>query len=54
MVHLASNPDIAAAATDPEIDFREGTVLTNNVVEECEEHLALGFYTPAEVEFMVI
>lgn len=33
VVHLASNPDIAAAATDPEIDFREGTVLTNNVVE---------------------
>lgn len=32
-IHLASNPDIARAVTDPEIDFREGTQLTNNVVE---------------------
>jgi UDP-glucose 4-epimerase len=31
--HLASNPDIAAAAEDPEIDFRQGTVLTKNVLE---------------------
>jgi UDP-glucose 4-epimerase len=33
VIHLASNPDIAAAATDPDIDFREGTLLTRNVVE---------------------
>ncbi|HEX3435650.1 MAG TPA: NAD-dependent epimerase/dehydratase family protein [Pseudacidobacterium sp.] len=33
VIHLASNPDIARAATDPEIDFRQGTMLTNNVVE---------------------
>jgi UDP-glucose 4-epimerase len=33
VVHLASNPDIARAATEPEIDFYQGTVLTNNVVE---------------------
>lgn len=33
VIHLASNPDIAAAATDPDIDFRQGTVLTRNVVE---------------------
>jgi len=33
VIHLASNPDIARAATEPEIDFREGTLLTNNVVE---------------------
>jgi len=33
VIHLASNPDIARAAIDPEIDFRQGTVLTNNVVE---------------------
>src|SRR5580704_9243156 len=33
VIHLASNPDIARAATDPDIDFREGTYLTNNVVE---------------------
>lgn len=31
--HLASNPDIAKAATDPSIDFWEGTYLTQNVVE---------------------
>jgi UDP-glucose 4-epimerase len=33
VIHLASNPDIAKAATDPDIDFREGTDLTRNVVE---------------------
>jgi UDP-glucose 4-epimerase len=32
-VHLASNPDIARAATEPSIDFDEGTLLTHNVVE---------------------
>ena len=31
--HFASNPDIAAAATDPDIDYRQGTELTRNVVE---------------------
>ena len=33
MIHLASNPDIAAAATNPMIDFDQGTLLTQNVVE---------------------
>jgi UDP-glucose 4-epimerase len=33
VIHLASNPDIARAATEPEIDFHQGTALTNNVVE---------------------
>jgi UDP-glucose 4-epimerase len=33
VIHLASNPDIARATTEPDIDFREGTCLTNNVVE---------------------
>jgi len=33
VIHLASNPDIAKAAIEPDIDFREGTNLTNNVVE---------------------
>jgi UDP-glucose 4-epimerase len=33
VIHLASNPDIAKAVTDPDIDFRQGTCLTNNVVE---------------------
>lgn len=33
VIHLASNPDIARAMTDPTVDFDQGTVLTNNVVE---------------------
>lgn len=33
VIHLASNPDIARAATEPAIDFDQGTRLTNNVVE---------------------
>lgn len=31
--HFASNPDIAKAVTQPDIDFWEGTYLTNNVIE---------------------
>ena len=31
--HFASNPDIAKAITQPDIDFWEGSYLTNNVVE---------------------
>jgi UDP-glucose 4-epimerase len=31
--HLAANPDIAKAATQPDIDFYEGTLLTQNVLE---------------------
>jgi len=33
VIHLAANPDIARAATEPAIDFDEGTVLTHNIVE---------------------
>jgi UDP-glucose 4-epimerase len=33
VIHLASNPDIAAAVANPAIDFDQGTALTNNVVE---------------------
>lgn len=33
VLHLASNPDISRAVTEPEIDFYRGTLLTNNVVE---------------------
>ncbi len=33
VIHLASNPDIARAVENPEIDFYRGTLLTNNVVE---------------------
>jgi UDP-glucose 4-epimerase len=33
VIHLASNPDIARAVTDPTVDFHQGTCLTHNVVE---------------------
>ena len=33
LIHLASNPDIAKAVSDPSIDFWQGTVLTNSVAE---------------------
>lgn len=33
VIHLASNPDIARAATEPDVDFWQGTALTNAVVE---------------------
>lgn len=33
MIHLASNPDIARSATEPDLDFDEGTVLVRNVLE---------------------
>jgi UDP-glucose 4-epimerase len=33
VIHLASNPDIARAVTDPDVDFREGTLLTRGVLE---------------------
>ncbi len=32
-IHLASNPDIAKAATEPDIDFYHGTLLTQQVLE---------------------
>lgn len=35
VIHLASNPDIAKAMTDPAIDFHQGTALTHSVVEGC-------------------
>ena len=33
VIHLASNPDIARATTEPSVDFDEGTLLTHHVVE---------------------
>src|SRR5262245_53165566 len=33
VIHLASNPDIARAATEPTIDFSQGTALTQSVLE---------------------
>jgi UDP-glucose 4-epimerase len=33
VIHLASNPDIARAMTDPAVDFDQGTLLTYHVAE---------------------
>lgn len=33
VIHLASNPDIARAVTEPAVDFTAGTLLTHAVVE---------------------
>lgn len=33
VIHLASNPDIAKSATEPTLDFWEGTYLTQNLLE---------------------
>jgi UDP-glucose 4-epimerase len=33
VIHLASNPDIAKATSDPRIDFTQGTLLTESVAE---------------------
>jgi UDP-glucose 4-epimerase len=33
IIHLASNPDIAAAMTSPSIDFDRGTLITESVIE---------------------
>jgi UDP-glucose 4-epimerase len=41
VIHLASNPDIARAVTEPDIDFHQGTELTNNVVE-CMRRAGVG------------
>src|ERR1700676_5450556 len=33
VIHLASNPDIARAMTEPAVDFDEGVLLTHHVIE---------------------
>jgi UDP-glucose 4-epimerase len=33
VIHLASNPDIARAATEPSVDFDAGTLITHHVLE---------------------
>jgi UDP-glucose 4-epimerase len=33
VIHLASNPDIAAAMTNPAVDFDDGTLITHHVAE---------------------
>ena len=44
--HLAANPDIAKAVTQPDIDFWEGTYLTQNVLEAMRRNGARRiFYT---------
>jgi len=36
--HLAANPDISKAETDPLLDFKEGTFLTQNVLEAARKN----------------
>ena len=44
--HLAANPDIAKAISQPDIDFWEGTYLTQNVLEGMRQTGATDiFYT---------
>ncbi|MEY2518444.1 MAG: UDP-glucose 4-epimerase [Verrucomicrobiota bacterium] len=44
--HLAANPDIAKAVTQPDIDFWEGTYLTQNVLEAMRiNHVPKILYT---------
>mgnify|MGYP003338506214 CR=1 FL=1 len=47
VIHLASNPDIARAMTEPDIDFREGTALTNGVVEAMRRAVRLDLGSPS-------
>lgn len=37
VIHLASNPDIARAVTEPTVDFDSGTLLSNCVVEAARQ-----------------
>jgi UDP-glucose 4-epimerase len=37
VIHLASNPDIARAVTEPAIDFNAGTLLTHHVIEAARQ-----------------
>jgi UDP-glucose 4-epimerase len=44
--HLAANPDIAKAVTQPDIDFWEGTYLTQNILEAMRiNQVSKIFYT---------
>jgi UDP-glucose 4-epimerase len=44
--HLAANPDIARAVTQPDIDFWEGTYLTQNILQAMRaNNVARIFYT---------
>ena len=54
VIHLASNPDIAAAVTNPLIDFDQGTALTQNVVEAMRRTGTDRSCTPRAVASTVI
>ena len=45
--HLAANPDIAKAATQPDIDFWEGTYLTQNILEAMRLAQARKIFYPS-------
>jgi len=46
VMHFASNPDISKAFDDPDIDFRQGTELTRNIVEASRiSNVSMVLYT---------
>lgn len=46
VIHLAANPDISKAVTQPDIDFWEGTYLTQNILEAMRiNHVPSILYT---------
>ena len=49
VIHLASNPNIAAAMSTPAIDFNEGTLITHQVVEAMRRTGVPGSCTPQAV-----
>ena len=50
--HFASNPDISKAVTQPDIDFWEGTYLTNNILEAMRVNGIKQLLYPSEAVFM--
>ena len=44
--HLAANPDIVKAITQPDIDFWEGAYLTRNVLEAMRQTEPVAYSTP--------
>ena len=54
VIHLASNPDIAAAMTDPTIDFHEGTKITHHVAEAVRLTGSNALHTHLAVASMAI
>ena len=49
VIHLASNPDIAAAVANPAIDFDQGTLLTHHVAEAARMGFTTAYLAPRAV-----